>query len=195
MTSRPILAAAAAVLVVVPGAYADVVDSGTVNITIPRTFDGLEVDVVTGATSTTFGLSSSDFNIYASSANWFNFSRSANTSSDPDGGIALDGTVIKLFSAGDTVGPAENFDGGVDPFGGAGPFDGYIGFSFFNEAGGTQHFGYAQLSLPATGDGTLISYGYESSPNTALVIPVPEPTSLALLGAGGLVVLRRRRSA
>jgi hypothetical protein len=71
----------------------------------------------------------------------------------------------------------------------------FIGLSFTNGSG--LHYGYAQV------DGTqLISYAYESLPNTTITtgatsVPVPEPPATALLLTGliGLASVRRRRPA
>jgi hypothetical protein len=96
---------------------------------------------------------------------------------------------------GDVVSPIETFTSSVTNLGGPGPFNGFIGFSFLNEAGGTTHYGYAEIDLPASGDGTLLSYGFEATPDTAVVIPIPEPATAGLLGTVALAMLRRRRAA
>lgn len=85
----------------------------------------------------------------------------------------------------------------------AGANSGYLGFSFTAADG--LHYGFAQLTVAAQGNGalsrsfTLSGIGYESTPNTAITTfaAVPEPSSIALaaLGGVGIAALRRRKAA
>lgn len=80
---------------------------------------------------------------------------------------------------------------------------GLLGVRF--DIGGNSHMGFVEISVDSSNNTngapgnipTIISFGYETQPNTALSNPVPEPTSLGLLamGAAGLATLRRRRKA
>lgn len=68
--------------------------------------------------------------------------------------------------------------------------DDFIGLDF--DLDGSLHYGYAEV------DGTeLVSYAYQSLPNTGVVTgaAVPEPATFAVFGAGliGLVAVKRRR--
>jgi hypothetical protein len=73
--------------------------------------------------------------------------------------------------------------------------DGFLGVIF--DIGGNTHYGYVEVNVssnPGTnGDfdnvGTILSYAYESTPDTA----VPEPGSLGLLALGAVGLLSRRK--
>ncbi len=81
----------------------------------------------------------------------------------------------------------------------AGANSGYLGFSF--SAADGIHYGFAQLSVAPQGSGafsrdiTLSSIAYQTTPGVAITTAVPEPSSLALLAAGGagIVAYRNRR--
>jgi hypothetical protein len=111
---------------------------------------------------------------------------------------------VNSFAAGDSIGPSAAEAGG-------GRFAGrQVGQDFYNFVGtdkfvglkwdiggGNVRFGWARIDVTAANNGTatLFSYAYESTPNTAIAAgAVPEPSSLALLAAGGgAVALKRRR--
>ena len=83
------------------------------------------------------------------------------------------------------------------------PGPGLLGVQF--DIGGDTHMGFVELSVDTSDNDSglpgnvpsIISFGYETVPDTALSNPVPEPASLGLLavGAAGLAALRRRRRA
>jgi hypothetical protein len=111
---------------------------------------------------------------------------------------------VNSFAAGAPIGP-----GAAEATGGR--FAGrQVGTDFYNFVGtgkfvglkwdlggGDVRFGWARIDVTPDNNGTatLLSYAYESAPNTAIDAgAVPEPTSLALLAAGGgAVALKRRR--
>jgi hypothetical protein len=111
------------------------------------------------------------------------------------------------FAAGASIGPASAEAGGArfalrSPYyGGYYNFLGtgaYTGLKW-DIGGGDFRYGWARIdvssALGAGSSATLLSYAYETTPNTPIEAgAVPEPGSLALLAAGGgALALRRRR--
>jgi hypothetical protein len=199
------LVAGMAILAMAAGTRAAVIQSGTLNLSIPATSDGLFVNVQAATVYPGPGFptfpgpgSNYDFNPYYSSG--WQFFGPGSSGMSPSVAAAARGYVAGTTSGpatrlalGAVIGPASvlntssvvagsNFSGQT----------GYLGFRFRTEPDLAIHYGYALVTLPTTQTaGTLVSYAYESTANTAITI-VPEPASLALLGAGVLVLRRRR---
>jgi hypothetical protein len=180
----------------VTNADAAIVYSGVVNVSVPSNIDGVYMNFVTGATSTT-GFTGYDFNPYNNNAGLAFFSPGtgqgtvAATSTTGSAAIRLNmGDAIgaaQIFNAGQAVGTAF-FTGGL----------GYVGIRFLNEATGVINYGWALLNV-TNGNGfpaTVVSYAYENTGATITAGAVPEPTTTALLGvmaAGALGVRQWRR--
>lgn len=195
------LVAGAALTAAVPSAMAAVIEYSGPPIPIPNNIDGLYLNVVTG--STVVGGAGWDLNIYNNNAGLTFFSRSADLSSAYVG-AANAATALPL---GAVIGPASSFTtnnplgGGVNGLAFQSPGDRIVGFRFTAEATNTVHYGYALLRS-GSGTGTdagfpalLLSYAFESTPNTAITA-VPEPGTYAMLLAGlgviGTMVARRK---
>ena len=81
------------------------------------------------------------------------------------------------------------------------PGPGLLGVRF--DIGGNSHMGFVELEVDGSPNGSglagnipvILSFGYETEPDTPLSTPVPEPSSLGLLASGavGLAAWRRRR--
>lgn len=113
---------------------------------------------------------------------------------------------VNSFAAGSSIGPGAAESSGAR-FAGrqVGPdfynfvgTDKYVGLKW-DIGGGNVNYGWARVDVSAANQGTatLFSYAYESTPNTPITAgAIPEPSSLALLAAGGgAVALKRRRRA
>jgi hypothetical protein len=181
-----------------PAAHAQVITYSGPPIPITQNIDGLYLNVVTGANAngTVAGW---DINIYSNNTSiafW----------SPTGGGYLGSGTEVSLLAPGTSVGPADTFltvpniGGGYTAPAFAAGATGFFGFRFINEAGGTTHYGYAELQAGGNAGfpAAILSYAFELTPNTAIAV-VPEPGTYAMMLAGlaavGGLAARRRKTA
>ena len=197
--------AAAAATVVASGAQAAIVYSGVVNISIPVNFDGVYLNMVTGATGTSgTGTAGWDINPYgASSLSWFAPSTPAASHGLVRGLGSSATSVDNLFGSGYVIGatgtPAPNYGTGANETIGATAFtfnssNNIVGLRFWNEATGAINYGWMRLSLGATFSSTrsIVEYAYENNGTGILAGQIPAPGALAVLGLAGLAGRRRR---
>lgn len=168
---------------------------------VPSTFDGLYINLATGATG---GLGSAtpgwDFNPYNSgtSLSFFWNGTPANSS----GGVATAATGGQYIDLGlgSTISAASTFTAitaaaATAQFQPAGNH--ILGFRFFNEGTGAINYGYMFLTSGGSNGFplTIQSWSYENSGGAITV--VPEPATALMLGAGALALgamrLRRQR--
>lgn len=195
-------AAAAATVITVDSADAGVVHSGVVNITIPSTTEGVYLNVVTGAGSTSGPVAGWDINPY-NTTSLIMFSPST-----PAGGVYVrgggpSGNNPANLTAGTLIGAASLYGGGQCLTTGSMPFilnssDNLVGFRFINEANGNAiHYGWMRLSLAGSMSAqprTIVEYAWEDQAGVGIQAgAVPAPGALALLGVAGLIGGRRRR--
>ena len=173
------------------------------NISIPSNFEGIYVNLETGATSTApatgydinfffggLGISNdADDAAGAPSVQFLrvgvgNFDAAKNSAYND----TIDGSSASYSTGfGGSGSPNSHLGGGVNQF--PEGSKGFLGFSL--DIGGNTHYGFMEVTLTNNGSGIIHSWSYEDVPNTAIVV-VPEP-SISLLGVIGLAALFRRR--
>jgi hypothetical protein len=172
--------------------FAAIVDSGSINVSIPATGDGIYYNVVTGATGVTAATAPAgwDLNIYLTTTNLGFFWPPA-----PAGGV-ITGTVFDNLANGAVISAASTFSRvtaatGYVNFQSTGIRT--MGFAFVNEAGGLRHFGYVQIDKtgPTGFPATIKRIVFESTAETAVTVtaggagggptitPVPVPAAAA----------------
>jgi hypothetical protein len=179
--------------------FAQVINSGPVNLAVPLSTNGLYLNVLTGATnlpppgSAGTTVPGWDINPYSSTTLSF-FSATPSASS---GYASAPAGLNQPLGA--TIGASSTFLTSIQTPAAAtwnlNSSNNFVGFRFLNEGGGTVHYGYFQLALGASVlDRTLVSYAFNATPGASITV-VPEPGTYALMGLGlaGLMVAARRR--
>lgn len=190
----------AALLVTALPASAAIVYSGAVNIPVPYSFNGVYLNVITGATSL-----SEPPDFYGSpSAAWINIAFAGVDVVNGDGLFPRaqpSGEVVNIpyntliDSSGSYVsGPsASSTHLGAGPGQFQASVPGYIGFRM-NLSGSGDQFGWLRVSLNDDSSGGIIhGYAYETLTGLAIPAGVPEPGTTAVLLTASLLLLRRRR--
>lgn len=185
--------AVAGVGIAASSSSAAVVYSGVVNANIPATFDGLYLNMATGATG---GLGSStpgwDLNIWVSTSTWRTFPNA--NGANADGGVVGSGANASNLAVGTLIDATSTFVTAASTNAPVG--NGVIvGVRLFRESTSTVHFGWARLNLanPATAAGTLVDFAYEDQAGVGIQAGVPTPGAAGLLAVAGLAGIRRRR--
>src|SRR4051812_3230199 len=185
---------AAGLLIIIAPARAAVVYSGPLNLTIPNTGPGLFVNVVTGSAASVDPFpvvggpaGNWDIDLFGSTL-WGLYAPFAAGQSQPfvqanqTGYVAaVGGTFPQALNlpAGTTIGPSSNFstqpDADINLATGQ---PAIFGFRFRNEQNSpfSVHYGWARVILTNGQPGTLVDYGWEAKPDTAIGAgAVPEP--------------------
>jgi hypothetical protein len=197
------LSAVAGLMAVAGPAQAVIVVYSGPPIAITPNIDGLYLNVVTGA-SANGAVAGWDMNLYSNST----LAPTLTFWAPTGGGYVGTTPNVSALPFGTSIGPGSSFLSTPNISGGylAPAFAGttsYFGFRFVNEAGGTTHYGWAQLSAGSGGGfpASILAYAFESTPNTAIqagVVPEPGTYALMLAGlaaVGGLAARRRKAEA
>lgn len=197
---RGALAVTALATILAAPAHAAIVYSGPVNISIPDDIDGIYLNVVSGASGAPGGaVPGWDINPYSAGAGLFSlWGPTVNTWFTPTG--VSDGNYVLPFGT-PISGPNAAFfrPGGATDIGpqvtlGAANL---FGFRFTAEPGGTNHFGWIEITFGGDASTRAITgYAFESTPNLAIqagVIPEPGTYALMIAGLAGIAGFAARR--
>jgi fibronectin-binding autotransporter adhesin len=172
LKSYPFLPLSTLLLSVV-SAHAGVTYSGYQNIAIPQNFDGLYLNITTGATSFS---QPADWN----SSSWINpfFGGVHTGSSERLRPVITGSNQILNLGTGTLVSSASTFatgeSGSTTHVGaGAGQFTlgtaGYMGFQFETSPGGTTQYGWLNTTISNTGTGVIRDWGFEAEAGSIMV--------------------------
>lgn len=177
-----------------------VIYSGPLNISIPESFEGIYIDIDTGASGDSTTVTSWDINpFFGGSVIAVNGSFQPVADAPTNSAVIqrldldeeIDGTRIFMVSPGGSsehMGPGSTqFQEGVES---------YFAFKFVPEGSSTTCYGWVSLEVTANNPGGLVTgWAYESSGAPIKVGAVPEPSALLLLGLVPVLAWRRRRMA
>ena len=183
-------------------ADAAIIYSGPVNISIPNNFDGVYINLVTGATGTAGGsVPGWNWNAYNSGTSMSFFWNASPANS----GLSLDGTTYGVLASGTPITSGNTYialTAAAAAAGWSAGADAYLGVRITNSVTSQINFGWVHLITTGTTGfpATIVDYAYDNAGGSITAGQVPEPTTFALLGvmaAGALGVRawRKRKAA
>ena len=180
-------------------AQSAIIYSGLRNIVIPTTFDGIYLDVDTGATSTST-ITGWDVNFFFGGIG-IGGSAAFQPARRVTGNLDTSMDTIRLFDLYDLIDDTLAFSigetGSSDHLGSPGNFqdgvEGFLGFKFIQNNLSGPFYGYMRLTLTANTPGAMIhDWAWDNTGGT-LQVSVPEPTRALLFALGLIALLCRRR--
>lgn len=193
---RTLFATALLLLAVCTQAPAAIIYSGLQNIAIPTDFEGVYIDLDTGASSTSV-FSGWDINPFfggAAIANSANFqpARFGTSNDDPimrlNYGDIIDGSLLYSTGEGGSGYPVSHLGFSSNQF--APGVEGYLGFMFTTSSSDGPYYGWMRVVLTNdTSGGIIKDWAYD---DTGAPISVPEPGRLSFLLLGMLGLIKRR---
>ena len=169
------------------------VDLAANPLVIPSGLDGIYLNFVSGATSTTSApLAGWDFNPYSNGDGLRFFGPDF-----PNGqGTLVSGSTALALLGGEAIGSGGIYQPG-QALGTNFLITGisYAGLRFQNEATGQLNYGWAKLRTTATTGfpAAILGYAYENT-GAPIIAAIPEPAGAGFLAISGLLLLGRRRS-
>ena len=187
-----------AFLAVSPALHAAIVSSGIVDLAIPTTFEGIYLNLDTGATGTS-EFSGWDVNFVFGGSEIYNSDAFQPVRTGTGNSDAFRNLVEGFEIAAGTSFYSTNFGGSLTHLGNSpGQFpaatEGYLGFSFVTDGSAGPYYGWMRVTLTAnTAGGVIHEWAYDDSGSAITIVPEPATWSaLAGLCALALVLLRRR---
>lgn len=178
-------------------AQSAIIYSGLQNIAIPTTFDGIYLDIDTGATSTS-STGGWDVNFFFGGIG-IGGSAAFQPARRVTGNLDTSMDTIRLFDLYDHIDDTLAFSigetGSSDHLGSPGNFqdgvEGFLGFKFIQNNLSGPFYGYMRLTLTANTPGAMIhDWAWD---NTGMPITIPEPSRGLLMLLSALLALTRRR--
>lgn len=198
---RGALAVAALAAIISAPAQAQIVYSGPVNISIPNNIDGIYMNLVTGATGTSGGaVAGWDINPYSAVPGGFHLWGATTTTWLNTSGVIGDAAGYVL-APNTPIGTGTNFfrPGGGTNLATAVTLNApnLFGVQFTNEPGGTNHFGWIEITFGAdAGTRAITGWAFDATPNMTIaagVVPEPGTYALMLAGLAGIAGFAARR--
>ena len=180
--------AAAASVTAVPGARADIVYSGPLNLTIPFNNAGVYLDLVTNRTSS-IAFTGYDIEIFYTGSGNIAFLHQQNGAFVIPDGTDPFTTPASALTRGAFIGSTDTFNSNTSGTNFQVTGTEYLGIRFNNTATQQVDYGWIQFSTnaPNGNPATILGYAYNNTAGGSILAgQVPEPGTTAMLGLGAL---------
>lgn len=187
----------AALVLTAASGHAAIVYSGLQNIVISSTFSSVYVDVddISSSSTQTSGWDIDAFfggEAFGNSANFQPVRQTTSISSDI---VRLGaGDIVDAFDIYAAAAAGSSTHIGINPDQFASGVTGYLGFRLVDNSAAGPFYGWMRVNFSNTGaPGKIIDWVYDNTGAGIIVGAVPEPSSVALLGLGTLMLAFGRR--